>query len=149
MEFIGDMETGVIVTVAFQFITVNLLILGLKFHRISQSVVRFTDDKIQVLDSKGNCWREIDYSTITTVRAEFIADFFYGQSKKAFRFKYICLYLNGATSIPNVPFAKLFKGKNFFMFNYCDEALQFLEKRLACNQINQSGDGSMPCNETS
>ena len=118
MGFIGDLETGVIVTVSFQFITINMLILGLKFNRTSQSIVRFTDNKIQVLDRKGKCWREIDYSTITTVRAEIIADFFYGQSKKTFRYKYICLYLNGATSMPNVSFAKLFKEKDFFMFNY-------------------------------
>lgn len=140
MGFIGDFGTGVIVTVAFQFITINMLILGLKFNRTSQSIVRFTDDKIQVLDSKGNCWREIDYNTITTVRAEIIADFFYGRSKKTFRFKYVCLYLNGATSIPNVSFAKLFKEKNFFMFNYNDEALHFLEKKIG----NNTGDGSKP-----
>lgn len=124
--FFHDFETGIIFSSAFLLVTTPLLLPGFMFNKVSQSTVSFASDQIHILDKRGVCWRLIDYNTITDVRVEEISGFFYGHNKDMFRNKYVCIFLNGATSIPIVPYKNLFTEKDFIMFGYHPEALQWL-----------------------
>lgn len=124
--FFHDLETGIIFSSAFLLVTTPLLLPGFMFDKVSQSRVSFTTDQIHILDKRGACWRSIDYSTITDVRVEEISGFFYGHNKDMFRNKYVCIFLNGVTNIPNVPYKNLFTEKEFIMFGYHADALQWL-----------------------
>ena len=129
--FFRDLATGIFFSSAILLITTPLLIPGFRFEKVSQSTVRFADDQIYVLDKGGVCWRTIDYNTITTVRVEEVAGFFYGHNKDMFRNIYVCVFLNGSAKMPQVPFAKLFVDKDFIMFGYHADALQFLQQKNA------------------
>ena len=109
--FFKDLTTGIIFTSILLLITTPLMIPGFLFEKISQSTVRFAEDRIQVLDKKGICWRTIFYREITNVRIEEVSGFFYGQNQNLFRNTYICIFLNRSTSIPDVSFSKLFTVK--------------------------------------
>ena len=124
--FFHDFETGIIFSSAFLLVTTPLLLPGFMFNKVSQSSVSFVSDQIRILDKRGVCWRLIDYNTITDVRVEEISGFFYGHNKDMFRNKYVCIFLNGATNIPNVPYKNLFTEKDFIMFGYHADALQWL-----------------------
>ena len=124
--FFRDYITGLVFSIILLSITTPLLLPGYMFDKVSQSTVRFTADHIHIIDKKGVCWRSIDCNTITTVCTKEISGFFYGQNKDMFRNNYVCIFLNGKTTIPNVPYAKLFTEKDFIMFAYHAEALQWL-----------------------
>ena len=135
--FFQDFTTGVVFSLILLSITTPLLLPGSLFDKVSQSTVCFTADHIRILDKKGVCWRSIDYNTITAIHIKEVSGFFYGQNKDMFRNKYVCIFLNGTTNIPNVPYKNLFTEKDFIMFGYHAEALQWLlQKRTA-------GDGSV------
>lgn len=127
--FFHDLITGVVFSLILLLITTPLLLPGYMFDKVSQSTLCFTDDHIHILDKKGICWRSIDCNTITAVRVKEIPGFFYGHNKDMFRNKYVCIFLNGATTIPNVSYAKLFTEKDFIMFGYHAEALQWLQQK--------------------
>ena len=127
--FFHDLVTGAVFSLVLLLITTPLLLPGYMFDKVSQSKVRFTVDKIYILDKKGACWRSIDYRSITAVRVEEISGFFYGHNKDMFRNKYVCIFLNGLTTIPNVSFAKLFAEDNFIMFGYNAEALNWVYEK--------------------
>ena len=82
-----------------------------------------------ICDKSGACWRTIKYSAITAINVQEISGFFYGQNKDMFRSKYVCVYLNGATNVPDVSFEKLFLQKDFFMFSYNLDALRWLQQK--------------------
>lgn len=124
--FFHDFETGIIFSSIFLLITTPLLLPGFMFNKVSQSSVSFASDQIRILDKRGVCWRSIDYNIITDVRVEEISGFFYGHNKDMFRNKYVCIFLNGETNIPNVPYKNLFAEKDFIMFGYHADALQWL-----------------------
>ena len=124
--FFRDLITGVVFSLILLLITTPLLLPGYIFDKVSQSTVCFAADHIHILDKKGICGRSIDCNTITAVRVKEISGFFYGQNKDMFRNKYVCIFLNGATNIPNVPYKNLFTEKDFIMFGYHAEALQWL-----------------------
>ena len=124
--FFRDLITGVVFSLVLLSITTPLLLPGYMFDKVSQSTVRFSADHIHILDKKGVCWRSIDYNTITAVRVKEISGFFYGHNKDMFRNKYVCIFLNGTTNIPNVPYKNLFAEKDFIMFGYHADALQWL-----------------------
>jgi len=133
--FFYDSVTATIFSLILLLITTPLLLPYFIFDKVSQSTVRFSADQIYILDKRGKCWRSIDYNTITAVRVDEISGFFYGHNKDMFRNKYVCVFLNGATTIPNVSFANLFTEKDFIMFGYHTEALQWLLQKI--------GDGSL------
>ena len=110
----------------------------LTYKKISQSTVRLYDDHLLVLTYKGKCWRKINYSQITSVKAEEIEDFFY--NKNEIKFKYITLYLNGITDIPVISYRRLFSHKNFFAFGYNEEAYQYLYERILFNKASYEGE---------
>lgn len=124
--FFHDLVTGAVFSLILLLITTPLLLPGFMFDKVSQSTVCFVADHIHILDKKGVRWRSIDCNTITAVRVEEISGFFYGHNKDMFRNKYVCVFLNGATTIPNVSFSNLFTEKDFIMFGYHAEALQWL-----------------------
>lgn len=124
--FFHDLITGTVFTLILLLITTPLLLPGLMFDKVSQSRVYFAADQLHILDKRGKCWRVIAYDTITAVRVDEISGFFYGHNKDMFRNKYVCVFLNGATTIPDVSFAKLFTERDFIMFGYHAEALQRL-----------------------
>ena len=86
-------------------------------------------DCIRVLDAKGKCWREIPYDSICDIRIETIIGAFYGEKDTA-EFKYICVFLNGNTQIPEVSYAKLYKHKDFFMMYYDERAFALLQRKV-------------------
>ena len=53
--FIPDWETGFLGSLPYLLVTLPLLLPGLIFDRVSQSVVRFDTSQIQVLDKRGTC----------------------------------------------------------------------------------------------
>ena len=121
-----DYLTGMLLSLILLSITTPLLLPGFIYDKVSQSMVCFVSDHIHILDKKGVCWRSIDCSTITAVCVEEISGFFYGHNKDMYRNKYVCIFLNGVRTIPNVSFAKLFTEKDFIMFGYHPEVLQRL-----------------------
>lgn len=128
--FFKNSTTGIIFSFILLLITTPLMIPGFMFEKISQSTVRFTKEQIQILDKKGMCWRTIFYRDITDVRIEVVSGFFYGQNQHMFRNTYICVFLNGLTSIPDVSFSKLFTDKDFIMLGYHAEAFYQLQHEL-------------------
>lgn len=126
-----DMVAAITLLLLLLLITVPWLLPGFRFDKINQSRVCLMTDCIRILDKSGNCWRTIDYSTISDVREEDISGFFYGENKNLYREKYICVYLNELTEIPSVSFAKLFAEKDFIMFSYRPEALQWIQQKLS------------------
>ena len=124
--FFHDLTTGVVFSLILLSITTPLLLPGFLFDKVSQSTVCFDADYIHIFDKKGRCWRSIDCNTITAVRVEEISDFFYGHNKGMFQNKYVCIFLNGTTTIPKASYANLFTEKDFIMFGYHAETLQWL-----------------------
>ena len=124
-----DLTTGIVLSLMLLLIIIPLLLPGLLFDKVSQSTMCFAADQIHIHDQKGSCWRSIDYNAITSVRVEEISGFFYGSNKDAFRNRYVCIFLNGLTAVPNVPFANLFTEKDFFMFAYHNEALNWVRQK--------------------
>lgn len=115
MRVFQDLTTAVIFSTGILSISTLLLIPGFLYEKISQSTVEFSADRIKVFDRHRRCWREIPYSFITSIRIEDVSGFFYGKDKHLCKQKYICFYLNNATEIPRVSYAKLFNVQNFFM----------------------------------
>lgn len=132
-----DFTTGLVLSLILLSLTTPLLLPGYMFDKVNQSTVRCNSDRIHILDKKGGCWRSIDCNTITAVRIKEVSGFFYGHNKDMFRDKYICIFLNGATNMPDVPYAKLFTEKDFVMFAYNDEALQWILEKYP-NQARRS-----------
>lgn len=130
LDIFHDITAAIVFLLLLLFIAVPWLLPGLRFNKTSQSSVRFTSDFIQLLDKRGNCWRSIDYNTISDVRTEDISGFFYGENQDMYHNKYICIFLNESTDIPPVPFAKLFTAEDFIMFGYHPEAHRWIQQKL-------------------
>lgn len=111
-----------------------VLMPGLLFGRVSQSTVFLSGDTIRFVSERGVCWRQIDYNAITDIRVEEVPGFFYGRYKKQFRSKYICLFLNNLSVIPEVSYVKLYKHDSFTMIGYSKEVADYLFKRCSFNQ---------------
>lgn len=132
VEVFDRLETGIGCSLLVFLATILILRPGLMFDKVSQSTVRFATDQMYLLDQKGRRWRTIDYNTITTVRVEEVSGFFYGQNQDMFRNKYVCIFLNGSTNIPNVSYVHLFTEKDFIMFGFNEEALHWLHQKCPC-----------------
>lgn len=124
-----DAATGLFVTAALLLIGLLPVVPIYRFQKLSQSRVRLTEDRILVLDRHGVCWRTIDYSAVTDVRAEKIGGFFYGSNSDTVIYEYICVFLNGVTELPKPSFqffhsyyADMFQDANFLMFAYHADA---------------------------
>ena len=126
--------TATVLIFMFLLILVPYSLPLLIYNKTSQSTLHFAADQIRVLDKKKNCWRVIDYSSITDIRAEEITGFFYGPERNHVRYKYVCVFLNGLKDVPDVSFGKLFTHKDFIMFGYDDEALKWIQKKVHCSQ---------------
>lgn len=124
----SDLAAGILLLVLLHLITIPVLIPGFLYDKVSQSTVRLTERRMQILDKNKNCWRSIDYHDITAVRTEEIYGFFYGKNKDLYHSSYICVFLNGSTTIPDVSFAKLFSHEEFFMFAYHPDALARIQQ---------------------
>ena len=124
----SDLAAVILFSVLIHLITAPLLLPGLLFDKVSQSTVCLTESRMQILDKSGNCWRTIDYRDITDVRVEKVSGFFYGRNKELYQSCYICVFLNGSTTIPDVSFAKLFSYEEFVMFAYNPDALARIQQ---------------------
>lgn len=118
-------------------ITAILLLPRLMHQRVICSDVIFTDKKIQVVDSKAVCWREVSYSSITSIRTEELYGWFFGSNpdKDRVKIKYICLFMNNQSEIPFVPYSRLFHQDDFFLIAYTDEVYEFIIKNT-CLKFN-------------
>ncbi len=129
--------------IGFSIFGIALLAANLTpFHssKVSQSTIRFYDNHVSILDKKGNCWRSINYSEITSIQTREVEGFFYGVGKDDVVNKYICVFLNGINEIPNISYKKLFTHKDFFMFFYNEEAYQYLYERIMFNKASCEGE---------
>lgn len=124
----ADAITAIVFSVLCLSITTLLMIPGFLYEKISQSNVKFTADKLRVLDRHGNCWREISYDSITTIRIDEIAGFFYGKDREMNIEKYICFFFNGTSEIPDIPYSKLYKSKDFFIVGYQENVLDLIKQ---------------------
>ena len=124
----SDLAAGILFSVLIHLLIAPVLIPGFLYDKVSQSTVCLTESRMQILDKSGNCWRTIDYHVITAVRTEEISGFFYGKNKEMYHSSYICVFLNGSTTIPDVSFAKLFSHEEFFMFAYHPDALARIQQ---------------------
>lgn len=125
-----DTTTAVLFSVGIMPIPAILLIPGLLYEKISQSTVEFEVNRIKVFDRCGRCWREISYSSITDIRINEVTGYFYGTNKHLFCEKHICFFLNDATDMPDVSYAKLFKNPSFFMIGYQEGLLEQVRKMV-------------------
>lgn len=130
-----NLTDGIYFSLVWMLCTVPLVLPGLLYDKVSQSIIQFTDDQVRILDKKGKCWRTIDYGTITIVQVEEVAGFFYGRDKDKCICKYVCVYLNGTTTIPDCSFKKLFSHEDFIMFGYDCDALRYFQQRLSLYKI--------------
>ena len=126
--FFSDLTTVILFSVLIHLLIAPVLIPGFLYDKVSQSTVCLTESRMQILDKSGNCWRTIDYRDITDVRVEKVSGFFYGRNKELYQSCYICVFLNGSTTIPDVSFAKLFSHEEFFMFAYHPDALARIQQ---------------------
>lgn len=125
-----DIFSSVCFSVVFLCIIPLALIPCLRHYKTSQSSVEFSYDCIRVVDEAGACWREIPYDAISSISVENISGFFYGQDRQRANHKYICVYLNGCTRIPDVAYHELFKHKDFFMSYYQENVFAVLSGRI-------------------
>ncbi len=113
------------------------------YCKLSQSILIFLEDHLNVCYENGKCWRTIKYNEITDVRVKEVPGFFYGENQNTIKNNYICIFLNDTTDIPDNSFAKLFKEENFFMFAFQEQALSDLNemidknKRRNCNDLHK------------
>ena len=126
--FFSDLTTVILFSVLIHLLIAPVLIPGFLYDKVSQSTVCLTESRMQILDKNRNCWRTIDYHDITAVRTEEISGFFYGKNKEMYHSSYICVFLNGSTTIPDVSFAKLFSYEEFVMFAYNPDALARIQQ---------------------
>ena len=124
----SDLAAGILFSVLIHLLIAPVLIPGFLYDKVSQSTVCLTESRMQILDKSGNCWRTIDYRDITDVRVEKVSGFFYGRNKELYQSCYICVFLNGSTTIPDVSFAKLFSYEEFVMFAYNPDALARIQQ---------------------
>lgn len=123
-----DIFSAVFFSAVFLLILPLALIPCLWHYKTSQSSVEILQDRIQVLDKRGVCWREIHFDTINSMEVESISGFFYGQDRHLAKHKYICVFLHGCTKIPDAAYSKLFMLKDFFILYYTEDALDLLSK---------------------
>lgn len=102
------------------------LLPGLLYDRISQSTVLLSSNKLFVLDKRGRCWRCVEYSSISKITSEDVPGFFYGKDKCECVNKYICIYIDGQETIPEVSYAKLFRHNGFLLFSFQQRAMDYI-----------------------
>ncbi len=105
----------------------------IRYGRISQSDVVFSQNTIDFKDSKGNCWRSVPYSSITTVRKMIVPGTLYGEKKDEVEREHLCIFLNDTEEIPDVSYHRLFTHPDFTMIYYRDEIFHTLtEHGIPC-----------------
>ena len=123
-----DVFTGLFLSVVSLSITTSLLIPGLKYGKISMSEVHFSGNEMQIFSARGMCWRTVSYEAITAITVENVQGFFYGRNHDLWKNDFICIFLNGTQSMPEVSFKKKFTSKEFIMIAYCPEVMNLLQQ---------------------
>ena len=136
--FIRDLSSLVIFCVVLQIVILIMVTPWSFYYKLSQSILIFREDYLNICYENGRCWRTIKYSEITDVRVKQISGFFHGEDKATVKNNYVCIFLNDISDIPNTSFAKLFKEENFFMFAFQEQAL--LELEAAIKRQSKNGD---------
>jgi len=116
-----DCTTFVVITLLFFLLQAIISYPYIRYRRISCSIVKFTCDSIQFIDTKGICWRTIPYTSITKVKTETIYGTFYGEKKDEVEGTYLCFFLNCIENIPDVSYPRLFTHNDFAMVYYSKE----------------------------
>lgn len=111
-------------------------------NKLIYSQVEFSLEGIEVRDKKGFCWRVIPYETITNVQVEEVFGFFFGTNRERIVAKYICFYLNGEKTRPDVPYSKMFIAPDFFLMGYQADALALFQKMHELYNIDHENDRS-------
>ncbi len=110
----------------------------IRYGKLSQSVVVFSQNTIDFNDSKGNCRRSVPYSSITAVRKMIVFGTLYGEKKDEVEREHICIFLNGTEEIPHVSYHRLFFHPEFTMIYYRDEIIHALSDHGISCQITAS-----------
>ena len=131
-------KTGILCSMIMLGFSVLLLIPGFYYEKVSQSSASLTESEIHILDKKGRCWRVVPIERITALQVKEIAGFFYGKNGQEAKDTYLCIFLNGATEIPEVSYHKLFFQENFFLVSY-DKAFAEHLSNITGRQLQTNG----------
>lgn len=111
-------RTGILFSTIILVFSGLLLIPGLYYERVSHSFVSISNEEIRVLDKNGCCWRVFSLNCISYLQVKEIAGFFYGKNRMNAKDTYLCIFLNGATEIPEASYHRLFFQDDFFLVSY-------------------------------
>lgn len=106
------------------------------YCNLSSWYFEIINDEIVVYNHKQIVQRTIPLDSIRVVHKQKIADWFWKKSRtdseyKALETDYVCLFLGSRSEMPAfVPFRKLFRRSDFFMFCYTQEAYSYLVTKL-------------------
>ena len=106
---------------------------SIRYGKIAQSSVVFSECSMDFTDRKGHCLRSVPYTSVTQIQVRDVYGSFYGIGRDEALDKYICFYLNGCRTVPNVDYHRLFSHKDFTMLYYREEIIQTLKSHnLPC-----------------
>jgi len=138
MFFFGllwDVGARVAFILMFSILILPGVIVGILYERISGSTVVVMADKLLVVDSHGNCWREISFDSINAIKIEEIATlssrYAYSTEYTLICFKYICVYINDQKDSSDIPYRSLLRKKyNKFPIFFQEEFYAELLRKL-------------------
>lgn len=114
----------------FVIIIVYLLLISQPNYRVATSQVLFCDDHLEVCDRRGRVWRTIHYSDITSATVVDMAGFMHGYHGVSGIAKYIVLFCNGCTVLPEGSYRRKFTDPGSFPIYYQTEVFDILNAHL-------------------
>lgn len=100
---------------------------SIRYGKIAQSSVVFSECSMDFTDRKGHCLRSIPYTSVTQIQVRDVYGSFYGIGRDEVLDKYICFYLNGSQTLPDEDYHRLFTHTDFTMLNYQEDIIQTLK----------------------
>lgn len=119
-----------VLSFAYSVMIWNVLFRILPMRRISESRVRFLDDRLEVYDKKKRIWRRIFYGDIKKVRKELVYGWSHGYHGIDGRSYYVVIYTGQRQQRPELEFAKHYKNTDYFMIVYSQELWECVQRHL-------------------
>lgn len=114
----------------FLYIIVNLLWRYFYYKKIVFSKICFQNEKIEVLDHKGNIWRSFQYAEIKKIKVIEINGMFHGFNGISTRAKYIVFFFNRCEELPENSFKAKFRSDDYFPILYREEIWNLLRDKM-------------------
>ena len=115
-------NVGIVLGFALAFMPPILpfIIIGILYERIAGSYAIVMVDKLLIVDSRGNCWREISFDSINAIKIEEIETLNrrinYTMIKVPVKYEYICVYINNQKDSSYIAYRHLLRRKKYNMF---------------------------------